>query len=207
VVVIVFHVKQNYSQKEKYVQISVFTVSGKDKDMIIIGNMKYLNRQYDELWFVMRSMDWFIYEKTKSLRFAKYDKTKLIKKNYELLMQPNVKIISELSPSEGLFRYYLSCKEHKTWDEKRFKNKYVPWFLDSINNEDGRDRLNELWRLDKASKTVLLICTCQEENMCHRSILAGILASVGCNVQVQGNLNDYLVYGEMFKELPVPKEE
>jgi uncharacterized protein YeaO (DUF488 family) len=155
----------------------------------------------------MRSMDWFLYEKSKSLRFNIYDKTKPIKRNYELLMQSNVKIIDELSPSNDLFRYYLSCKEHKTWDEKRFKNKYVPYFLDSINNEDGRNRLNELWKLDRAGKTVLLLCTCQEESMCHRSILAGILASVGCNVQVQGNLNDYLIYGEMFKELPVPKEE
>ena len=175
--------------------------------MIIIGNMKFLNRQYDELWFVMRSMDWFLYEKVKGSRFNTYDKTKLNKRNYELLMQPNVKVIDELSPSKDLFTYFLSCKQHQTWDEKRFKEKYVPGFLKEINCEDGRDRLNELWRLDRAGKTILLVCTCQEENMCHRSILAGVLASVGCNVQVQGNLNDYLVYGEMFKTLPAPKEE
>ena len=175
--------------------------------MIIIGNMKSLNRQYDELWFVMRSMDWFLYEKTKSLRFAKYDKTKLIKRNYELLMQPNVKVIDELSPSQELFTFYLSNKQRGTWDKNSFLERYVPIFLKEINCEDGRDRLNELWRLDRAGKTVLLICTCQEENMCHRSIIAGILASVGCNVKVKGNLNDYLIYGQMFKELPVPKEE
>ena len=169
--------------------------------------MKYLNRQYDELWFVMRSMDWFLYEKLKGSRFNTYDKTKLIKRNYELLMQPNVKVIDELSPSHDLFTYYLSKKQRGQWNKNTFLDTYAPWFLNSINNEDGRDRLNELWRLDKAGKTVLLICTCQEEDMCHRSILAGILASVGCNVQVQGNLNDYLIYGKMFKDLSDSKEE
>lgn len=172
--------------------------------MIIIGNMKYLNRQYDELWFVMRSMDWFIYEKSKSLRFAKYDKTKLIKRNYELLMQQNVKIIDELSPSQDLFTFYLSHKQRGDWDETVFQDTYVPAFLRSINNEDARDRLNELWTLDRQGKTILLICTCQEEHMCHRSILAGILASVGCTVQVQGDLEQYKKYGAIFKTLPLP---
>jgi uncharacterized protein YeaO (DUF488 family) len=152
----------------------------------------------------MRSMDWFLYEKVKGSRFSNYDKTKLNKRNYELLMQPNVKVIDELSPSEDLFRYYLTQKQHGTWNENTFQDRYTPCFLRDINNEDGRDRLNELWKLDRAGKTVLLICTCKEEHMCHRSILAGILASVGCNVQVQGNLNDYLKYGTMFKELPLP---
>lgn len=172
--------------------------------MIIIGNMKYLNRQYDELWFVMRSMDWFLYEKNKGSRFNTYDKTKLNKRNYELLMRPNVKVIDDLSPSKELFTFYLSNKQRGTWDMDTFLKRYVPRFLKEINCEDGRDRLNELWQLDRAGKTILIICTCQEENMCHRSILAGVLASVGCNVQVEGDLSFYKAYGDMFKSLPLP---
>lgn len=174
--------------------------------MIIIGNMKDLNKPYDELWFVMRSMDWFLYEKSK-LPFENYDKTKLNKRNYELLMQPNVKVIRDLSPSKDLFSFYLGSKRRGDWNMDTFLQKYVPAFLNYINCEDGRDRLNELWRLDKVKKSVLIVCSCQNESMCHRSILAGILASVGCDVQVQGNVNDYLIYGKMFKELPVTKKE
>lgn len=69
---------------------------------IVIGNMKSLNMHYDELWFIMRSMDWFVYEKAGN-RFKQYDKTRIKQANYRLLMQPNVKVIDELSPSHDLF--------------------------------------------------------------------------------------------------------
>ena len=50
---------------------------------IVIGNMKSLNMHYDELWFIMRSMDWFVYEKVGN-RFKQYDKTRIKQANYRL---------------------------------------------------------------------------------------------------------------------------
>lgn len=167
---------------------------------IIIGNMKSLNMHYDELWFIMRSMDWFVYEKIGS-RFKQYDKTKIKQANYRLLMQPNVKVIDELSPSRELFQFYMSCKNKGTWNGNTFIHKYVPRFIHEIYSEqDSKDRLNELWSLDKQGKTILLVCSCQEENMCHRSIIAGLLHGVGCNViSAFGNsISQYDIYYKMY---------
>ena len=173
---------------------------------IIIGNMKALNLQYDELWFIMRSMDWF-YRKKVGDRFKRYSDVEINQKNYQLLMQPNVKIIDELSPSKELFQFYMSCKNKGTWNGNTFIQKYVPRFIHEISSQqDSKDRLNELWYLDKQGKTILLVCSCQEENMCHRSIIAGLLHGVGCNVisTFGTDISKYDIYRKMY--LAIEKE-
>lgn len=162
---------------------------------IVIGNMKSLNLQYDELWFVMRSMDWFYKDKKTG---------KINQKNYQLLMQPNVKIIDELSPSRDLFFWYLNQKNKGKWNMDTFMSGYVPFFLEQIHSDrDAKDRLNELWKLDRAGKHILLVCSCQEEQMCHRSILAGLLHGVGSNVQSAfvNNISQYDIYRTMYCEI------
>lgn len=172
---------------------------------IIIGNMKSLNLQYDELWFIMRSMDWFYKKKTNS-RFTKYkySNTEINQKNYALLMQPNVKIIDELSPSRDLYTWYMLKRDRKEWDYQCFNDYYVPRFLKEMSSQqDSKDRLNQLWELDRQGKTILLICACQEENMCHRSIIAGILHGVGCNVMSAfGNsISNYDIYYKWYRDI------
>lgn len=168
---------------------------------IIIGNMKSLNMHYDELWFAMRSMDWFYKKKIKS-SFGMTIATEINKKNYQLLMQPNVHIVDDLAPSRELYTFYLSCKDRGTWGHETFYMDYVPKFIHEMSyQEDSRDKLNELYRLDKQGKTVLLVCACQEENVCHRSILAGLLHGAGCNVisSFGTDISKYDVYYEMYK--------
>lgn len=168
---------------------------------IIIGNMKSLNLKYDELWFIMRSMDWF-YKKKVGNRFTKYSNTEINQSNYRLLMQSNVHIVDELSPSKHLYTYYLLCKDRGTWNYGTFTRQYVPVFIHEMSTQqDSKDKLNELWSLDKQGKTILLVCACQEEHMCHRSIIAGLLHSVGCNVTSAfgTNISEYDKYYEMYK--------
>lgn len=176
---------------------------------IIIGNMKALNMQYDELWFVMRSMDWFYREKV-GAKFPRYSDTKINKKNYQLLMQPNVHIVDELSPSHDLFTWYLTMKQKGAWNDRAFINTYVKIFLnDLVASQDAKDKLNELWTLDKQGKTVLLICVCQEEHLCHRSILAGILHGVGCNVisAFSTNISKYDIYYDLYRNAEKANDE
>ena len=171
---------------------------------IIIGNMKSLNMHYDELWFIMRSMDWFYKKKLTGSRFKKYSDTEFNQSNYRLLMQPNVKIIDELSPSKDLYSVFMSLKVNGDWNMDVFLKKYVPRFLKEMSSQqDSKDRLNQLWELDRQGKTILLVCACQEENMCHRSIVAGLLHGVGCNVQSAfGNdISRYGIYYKMYCEL------
>lgn len=169
---------------------------------IVIGNMKALNMHYDELWFIMRSMDWF-YRKKVGSRFTRYSDSEINQKNYQLLMQPNVKIIDELSPSKELFGFYLSLKKEGNWNQQSFNTKYVHRFIHELaSNQEAKDRLNDLWLLDKQGKTVLLVCSCQDEVMCHRSIIGGILHGVGCNVKstIYGyNISDYDKYYQMYR--------
>ena len=171
--------------------------------MIVIGNMKALNMQYDELWFVMRSMDWFYKKKAKSISTNRLVySNEIIQSNYQLLMQPNVHIVDELAPSHELYTFYLSHKDRRTWGDEVFYMDYVPMFIHEMSTqEDSRDKLNELYRLDKMGKTILLVCACQEERICHRSILAGLLYGVGCNVKSSfgTNISQYGVYYEMYK--------
>ena len=170
---------------------------------IIIGNMKALNLQYDELWFIMRSMDWF-YRKKVGARFKRYSDTEINQKNYQLLMQPNVKIIDELSPSKDLFTWFMIQKQKGQWNKTTFHNIYVPRFLKEMSSQqDSKDRLNDLWYLDKQGKVILLVCSCQEEDMCHRSIIAGLLHGVGCNViSAFGNsVSQYDIYYKMYLDI------
>lgn len=158
---------------------------------IIIGNMKALNMKYDELWFVMHSMKWYFRDK----------KTGEINKNAELISQPNVHVVNDLAPSHELYTFYLSHKNRGTWDEDVFWTKYVPMFIHEMSTqEDSRDKLNELYCLDKQGKTILLVCACQEENICHRSILAGLLYGVGCDVKSSfgTDISKYKIYYEMY---------
>lgn len=169
---------------------------------IIIGNMKSLNLKYDELWFIMRSMDWF-YKKKIGNRYPKYS-NEINQKNYQLLMQPNVKIVDDLAPSRDLFTWYMRTKQQGNWNMDTFTNGYVPTFIkDIFANQDAKDRLNQLWRLDKQGKTILLVCSCQEEAMCHRSIIAGLLHGVGCNVSssMNNDISQYDVYRTMYCEI------
>lgn len=158
---------------------------------IIIGNMKSLNKHYDELWFVMRSMDWFYKEKVTE---------RVIDKNYRFLMQPNVKVIDDLSPSKELFYLYLKKKKNFNWNERSFFSEYAPRFTkELIENEEAKFRLNQLWSLDRAGKTVLIVCSCAEEKLCHRSILAGILYGAGCNVITDNPVKDYLRFYDDYR--------
>ena len=173
---------------------------------IIIGNMKALNMHYDELWFIMRSMDWF-YRKKVGDRFKRYSDVEINQKNYQLLMQPTVQIIDELSPSKDLFTWFMVTKNNGKWNETAFHDVYVPRFLREMSSQqDSKDRLNELWSLDKQGKTILLVCSCQEESMCHRSIIAGLLHGVGSNVTSAfgTDISRYDIYRKMY--LAIEKE-
>lgn len=170
--------------------------------MIIIGNMKSLNLQYDELWFIMRSMDWFYKKKVPHPTDRSQYTYEINQKNYQLLMQSNVHIVDELAPSKDLYTFYLLCKDRGTWNYGTFAKQYVPVFIHEMSSQvDSRDKLNELWSLDKQGKTILLVCACQEEHICHRSIIAGLLHSVGCNVTSAfgTNISEYDKYYEMYK--------
>lgn len=102
--------------------------------------------------------------------------------------------VPELSPSWSLFKQYLTLRDKGKWDNDKFKNIYVPVFLQEMQTATARRKIAELIELDKQGKRICLACFCTKEDECHRSIIAGILQYAG--VSVQGVDNDYSFYGK-----------
>lgn len=111
----------------------------------------------------------------------------------------------ELSPSPSLFNWYLELKERGEWNEDTFVSEYLPTFLKEIaESPAARQALNTLYFADKEGRNVALGCFCEDEVSCHRSIVAGLLQGVGCNVQAEA---DYTRYYAIYKAIFSKSEE
>lgn len=155
--------------------------------MIAVKGIRQLRKadSYDEVWAIVRS-----------------------------LKNPiaGVKQVTALSPSRELFWKYLELERQKQWNAKSFREIYVPQFLaemasdpENYSAENPRKWLNELYRLDKAGKNICLVCFCEDETLCHRSIVAGLLQGAGCNVQTEIG-NDYSAYYTEYLKLRKEKK-
>lgn len=130
--------------------------------------------QYDEVWAIVR----------------------LMKNPTEKMKQ-----VIELAPSSELFVSFRLAKKSGLWNEEFFQANYVPKFLEDIcRNQKSKDKLNELYSLDRAGKRICLVCFCPDETICHRSIVAGLLQGVGCNVRLPSNA-DYRHYYKQYREI------
>lgn len=150
--------------------------------MITIGNMKdFKPHHYDEIWFIMRSVKQF---QTQIDKYA------------------NVYHVPNLSPSYKLFSSYLTAKEIGKWNQENFDKTYVPKFLWEIHEKEPRRDLNLLFYKSKAGKKILVICSCSDETLCHRSIVGGLMLGVGADViSSTGNIQDYLHFYTKYKEI------
>ena len=106
---------------------------------------------------------------------------------------PWINQVVDLSPSQKLWGKFNKLKLDGRWNEETFRSEYLPVFLKEMRSEAAREKLNELYKKDKAGRSIALVCFCKEENLCHRSIIAGILQGVGCNVHTATG-NDYSKY-------------
>ena len=112
----------------------------------------------------------------------------------------NVLWVPELSPSWDLFNKYRALVKNGTWNKESFAEVYVPQFLNEIkNSSEARHTLNELYKVSKTREDIVLCCFCGDEELCHRSIVAGLLQGVG--VTVKGVKTDYSKCYDMYKEV------
>lgn len=109
------------------------------------------------------------------------------------------KRVPELSPDDDLFSDYNSWRYNHSWDGNKFRNEYLPRFLNDVNSSEARNALNKLVKADKDGKNIALLCYCDDETLCHRSIVAGILQNAGVQVETETGL-DYSEYGRMFED-------
>jgi len=105
-----------------------------------------------------------------------------------------MKHVPGLSPSWSLFKKYLELRDAGNWNTDTFQKIYVPVFIEEMQTATARRKFAELIGLDKQGKHICLACFCNDETTCHRSIIAGILQSIG--ITVNGIKKDYSVYGK-----------
>lgn len=140
--------------------------------MIYVGKLndyRILHEQWDEKWAIVRSY------KHASSAF---------------------KQVAILSPSTELFYMYRGMVNNGTWNKESFEQSYVPNFLKQMHGQNEVKMLNMLFNMSKTKK-IALACFCDDEDKCHRSIIAGLLSGAGANVQTSSG-NDYSKYWTMY---------
>lgn len=140
-----------------------------------IRNVRY--KEFDEVWAIVRSM------KSPS---------------------EHIKHVPDISPSLNLFFKAKRLMKENQWNKQTFDKIYVPQFLQEMNTQPAYDILNKIYQIDKTNGKLCLVCFCPDETMCHRSIIAGILQGVGCDVHTEIN-NDYRKYYKLHREIMLDK--
>lgn len=120
--------------------------------------------------------------------------------------QKGIKQLSLLSPSTELYHYYCQEKKQGTWTEEKFQEIYVPQFLKEMRSPEVIDKLNDiLVRVREKNEDITLCCYCVEEQMCHRSIIAGLFQGIGLTVNKVWR--DYSPYYDKWKQIEKQIEE
>lgn len=140
-----------------------------------IRNVRY--KEFDEVWAIVRSMK----------NPSKY-----------------IKHVPDISPSLNLFFKAKRLMKENKWNKQTFNEIYVPQFLQEMNTQLAYDTLNKIYQIDKTNGKLCLVCFCPDETMCHRSIIAGILQGVGCDVHTEINA-DYRKYYELHHRIMLDK--
>lgn len=112
--------------------------------------------EYDEVWWIVRSPD---------------DTPK------------EEKLVQSMAPSIELFQKYREAFHAGRFDAEFFQKEYVPQFISELSkNEDVKEMLDYLYR-EGNRRNIVLGCYCENETLCHRSIIAGILLGMGAKIQ------------------------
>jgi len=115
--------------------------------------------------------------------------------------------LPELSPSRDLFYSYLRLRNAGQWNKNTFFTQYAPTFLKQMHETVPRAWLNRLFKdVTKHGKDIALVCFCKDEELCHRSIVGGLLqgACLANSKDVKlmnmtGNIEQYSFYYDMYR--------
>lgn len=142
--------------------------------MITTGCIPKINPDdFDEVWWIVRSPD-----------------TIPVKEKL-------VSLVSELAPSPELFWDYRQAFHAGRFGTEYFQNVYVPWFLKDLEkNLEAQERLEYLCK-ESRTKKIALCCYCEDESLCHRSIIAGILLGMGAVIETKEEYRKYFENGNL----------
>lgn len=114
--------------------------------MLYTGSIRDIDKtKYDEIWVIVRSLGNFS-------------------------VSDNIYYVPQLSPSYNLFHDYRNWVKQGVWCKKQFDEVYRPRFLEEMKSDTAQQYLN-LLRESCKTKDILICCFCNDESMCHRSIV------------------------------------
>ena len=94
--------------------------------------------------------------------------------------------VADLSPSKKLVQGYLNLKKEGKWNKETFETWYRPLFQKEIKEVlELRNALNQVYKLLKSGKDVVLACYCHDANMCHRLIIGEEFRKLGFSVNIR----------------------
>lgn len=88
--------------------------------------------------------------------------------------------VPELSPSQSLFQRYMT--DWKGQPGSAWWKQYREIFSQEMQTT-MLPKLRELWKLDKAGKSIGLTCFCEAYIYCHRSLVSGFMREHGVAVK------------------------
>lgn len=128
-------------------------------------------------------------------RPEEHDETWAIVRSYKNV-SPKVRQVADLSPSWDLFLKYREFVLENRWGADTFEGTYLPQFISELQSGSARELIDGLCEADRNGRDICLFCYCEDESLCHRSIIAGILQGYGCDVR--GVSRDYSRYFNMY---------
>jgi uncharacterized protein YeaO (DUF488 family) len=136
--------------------------------MLFTGSISNMDAsKYDEVWVCVRSLG-------------------------NVKTGGNVYHVPQLSPSADLFHAYLSWKKQGIWSKDQFDKVYTPRFLKEMESKEARSYL-DLLRDKTKTKNIYVCCFCDDESLCHRSLIRRLLMDNAFYLLVAGSrgFNDY----------------
>ena len=98
----------------------------------------------------------------------------------------------DLAPSPKLLAKVNELKRNGAWNRAIFDEEFSWDFLQESLGKEFRDALNRLFvRVVRENQNVALTCFCKEDELCHRSIVMGLLQAIGVPYAGHKNFSPY----------------
>ena len=121
--------------------------------MLFTGSIKDIDKsKYDEIWIIARKIG-------------------------NVQTGGNIYHVPQLAPSYDLLNRYLSWRSQGIWNKDQFDTVYTPQFLNEMRMPIAQQYLKLLQSTSK-EKDVLICCFCNDESMCHRTLVKSIIESM-----------------------------
>ena len=102
----------------------------------------------------------------------------------------------DLAPSAELMQKVEKWKADKEWNAATFGNQFVPLFIRETTSPNFKKAVREVKRRSREGEKICLACFCKNPDLCHRSIVIGLLQADGDSAEpvIGKDYSPYMLY-------------